>query len=273
MTPKICRLLWNALVTVVFPQFSEEFWRQTAEHFKKRANFPNCIGAVDGKHVRIIRPEHSGSMYFNYKHFHSVVLLAVVDSNYKFMYIDVGSFGKEADSTIYQNSSFYNALETGSLNIPKPEKVTEDLRPLPYVFVGDEAFGISVNMMRPYPGNHLTKTQRIFNYRLSRARRFVECAFGILSSKWRIFHRPMNLKYHNCVAVIKACCALHNYVRDRDGVRFQDTLQVTGLLGSHYEQETNILQRGIKISYEYRNDFANFFCGPEGSVPWQDSKI
>ena len=153
-----CRLMWHALLTVVFPEFSGEFWHQTSKHFKKRANFPNCIGAVDGKHVRIIKPEHSGSMYINYKYFHSVVLLAVVDTNYKFIYTDVGSFGKEADSTIYQNSSFNTALGKGSLNIQKPERVTENLRPLPYVFISDKAFGISINMTRPYPDTNLTKS-------------------------------------------------------------------------------------------------------------------
>ena len=62
-----------------------------------------------------------------------------------------------------------------------------------YVFVGDEVFGFSQHVLRPYGGRNLTKNKRIFNYRLSRARRYVECAFGILSNKWRIFHRPMNV--------------------------------------------------------------------------------
>nr|CAH7767050.1 unnamed protein product [Callosobruchus chinensis] len=55
----------------------------------------------------------------------------------------------------------------------------------------DEAFGISKNLMRAYPGSNLTVPKRIFNYRLCRARRYVECSFGILSNKWRIFHRPL----------------------------------------------------------------------------------
>lgn len=72
-------------------------------------------------------------------------------------------------------------LQEGSLNMPQPEKLTEDQENpyfFPYVFVGDEAFGISVNLMHPYPGNHLTKNQRIFNYRLSIARRFVSLING-----------------------------------------------------------------------------------------------
>lgn len=271
IVPNTCRVLWTALNNDVFPQFSEEFWRHTAEAFKKNLHFPHCLGAIDGKHVRIIKPEHSESLSYSSKKFFSVGLLAVVDSNYHFLYIDVSEYGKDSDTTIFKNSTFCKSLEEESLNIPAREKLTEDSMPLPYVFLGDEAFGMSVNMMRPYPGNHLTRKQKIFNYRLCRARRCVECAFGILTNKWRIFSKPINLKLSNCVAVIKACCALHNYVREKDGIRFEETLEINGL----YDEDGSdcILERGRKSAYAYRDAFANFFCSPAGSVPWQDSKI
>lgn len=58
--------------------------------------------------------------------------------------------------------------------------------------MGDEAFKISCLMMRPYPANNFTIEQRVFNYRLSRARRVIENAFGILVSRWRIFKKEIN---------------------------------------------------------------------------------
>jgi hypothetical protein len=64
---------------------------------------------------------------------------------------------------------------------------------VPYVFVGDEAFGLSQRMMRPHAGKSLTLKKGVFNCRLCRARRFIECSFGILTIKWRIFHRPLNV--------------------------------------------------------------------------------
>lgn len=46
---------------------TEEEWMEKAEHFWKRWQFPNCLGAVDGKHIAITCPPNFGSVYFNYK--------------------------------------------------------------------------------------------------------------------------------------------------------------------------------------------------------------
>lgn len=84
------------LVPIFLPQLTLEDKKHKAEEFYNKWNFPNCIGAVDGKHIRILCPKKSSSLFFNYKDFFSTVLLAVVDANYKFIYIDVGSYGKAA---------------------------------------------------------------------------------------------------------------------------------------------------------------------------------
>lgn len=85
------------------PSLTEKDWLNIADDFGAKANFPNCLGAIDGKHVRMIKPMNRGSLYYNYKHFFSIVLLAICDSNYNFTYVDVGSYGKSADSQIYKN--------------------------------------------------------------------------------------------------------------------------------------------------------------------------
>jgi len=77
------------------PKPTKEQWELIALEFERTANFLHCLGAVDGKHIRVIKPERSGSMFYNYKDFFSFVLMAVADNNYRFVYIDIGSYGKD----------------------------------------------------------------------------------------------------------------------------------------------------------------------------------
>ncbi|KAL4721254.1 hypothetical protein ACJJTC_000221 [Scirpophaga incertulas] len=128
-----CKQIYETLREIYLPELKKEDWLRIAEGFATNANFPNCLGAVDGKHVRIIKPPKSGSLYYNYKKFFSIVLLAICDSNYKFIFIDVGSYGKASDSQIFRNSVFFKKLEDNSLNIPSSKAITENGPPLPFV--------------------------------------------------------------------------------------------------------------------------------------------
>jgi len=74
------------------PKPKKEQWELTALEFERRVNFPHWLGAVDGKHIRVIKPEHRGSMFYNYKDFFfPVVIMGVADTNYRFVYVDIGS--------------------------------------------------------------------------------------------------------------------------------------------------------------------------------------
>lgn len=92
------RSIVRRLLNRVIPEPTSEMWQISAETFYHKWNFPNCIGSIDGKHIRIRCPDRAGSLFYNYKDFHSIVLLATVDANYKFVAIDVGSYGREGDA-------------------------------------------------------------------------------------------------------------------------------------------------------------------------------
>ncbi|GBP23647.1 hypothetical protein EVAR_80264_1 [Eumeta japonica] len=93
---------------------------------------------------------------------------------------------------------------------------------VPFVIIGDEAFALDKNLMRPFPEITLAREKRIFNYRLCRARRSVECAFGVLCNKWRVLHTPLLVNPNFATHIVKAACVLHNYVRRRDGYNYND---------------------------------------------------
>ncbi len=154
-----------------------------ADQFFRKWKFPNCIGAIDGKHVRIKCPHHSGSFYFNYENYFSIVLQGLVDADYKFIGIEVGSYGKRSDGGIFSTSSLHHNIENDILHIPPPKNLPNTDITAPHVFVGDAAYPLKNYLMSPFSGLRLLIEQENFNQNLSRARRLVECAFGIITSK------------------------------------------------------------------------------------------
>ena len=179
-----------------------EEWQSIQNAFNAIWNFPNCCGALEGKHIRITRPPNSSATYFNYKGTYSITLFAMVDANYCFRFIDVGSDGRATDSAIFKNSSLNIAMEQKLLNWPENG-----------VCVGDDAFPLRTNLLKPFSRKNLSVEEKVFNYRLSRARRVVENAFGILASRFRILLRPIDLKVDTTEMLVKAVCAIHNWLR------------------------------------------------------------
>jgi len=88
---EVCQAICDEYMDeVMTPPTTPEEWQAIAEGFLKRWNFPHTIGALDGKHVAIRCPAKSGSLYYNYKGFYSIVLMALVDSDYKIIWADLG---------------------------------------------------------------------------------------------------------------------------------------------------------------------------------------
>ena len=183
-------------------------WIHISAEFEDEWNFPHCLGAIDGKHIMMECPKNGGSAYFNYKSFHSIVLLAICDAKYCFSFIDIGAYGSTNDASVLSNSAFGQAFENHptDLNLPSPSSYKD--RNLPYVVVGDDIFPLKPWLMKPYPGKNLSESERVYNYRLSRARRTIENTFGIFAAKWRIYRRPIRANLDLVDKVVKATVVL-----------------------------------------------------------------
>lgn len=201
---------------ICLPKPSKSDWKAIARNFQQKWNFPNCVGALDGKHIAVQCPDGSGSLFYNYKNFYSVVLFALCDADYVFTMIDVGSYGRESDSSIFSRTSFYDLLSSANDFLPSPSPITDAGQPVPFTIVADEAFPLMRNLMRPFPGRLCEQDQQIFNYRLSRARRTIENAFSILSSRWRIFRKPIIGSPEKVEKIVCAAVVLHNFLRKPD---------------------------------------------------------
>jgi len=146
-----------------------------AKQYQALWNFPHCMGAIAGKHVVLRCPRNSASEYFNYKNAISIVLFALVDANYNFMFVNVGCQGRISDSGVFTSTELYKKLETKALCLPQQVPLNGREKSVPYFFIGEEAFPLSENLMKVYPGQHPKGSkERIFTYRICRARRVVE---------------------------------------------------------------------------------------------------
>jgi DDE superfamily endonuclease len=264
---------------------TEEEWQEVAEKFSARWNFHHACGALDGKHIRIRKPRKSGSLYYNYKGFFSIVLLGLVDAEYKFLWVNVGSPGSYSDCGVFNRSQLEPGLRQGTLAFPRPSPLPNDDRDIPYFLVGDDAFPLRTYMMKPYSDRLLDHDQRIFNYRCSRARRVVENAFGILASRFRCLHSCLWVKPRVAAKITKACVTLHNVLRDQRPAIAANELDVeleNGDIVPGAWRDAGVLEeirnegRGPRQTVqgkELRAYLKAYYNSDVGSVPWQEAAI
>uniref|UniRef100_A0A1Y1LDP2 DDE Tnp4 domain-containing protein n=1 Tax=Photinus pyralis TaxID=7054 RepID=A0A1Y1LDP2_PHOPY len=205
--------------------------------------------------------------------------MAISNANYEFIMCDIGTNGRVSDGGVIRNTTFYELLVANKLKIPKVGNGA-----LPYVFVADEAFTLRPDMLKPFSQKQLNYERRIFNYRLSRARRIIENVFGILVARFRIFHTDINLKLETTEIVTLCCCILHNFLCIKSSNHYippESTDQedignatVTPGLASHgvfdelQRTPTNISANAKQT----RQQYLEYFNGV-GAVEWQDRMI
>ncbi|KAM7303909.1 uncharacterized protein ISCGN_013824 [Ixodes scapularis] len=261
-----------------------------ASEFEETWNFPHCLGAMDGKHVVIECPGRTGSLNFNYKKTFSKLMLAICDAKYRFLYVEIGHHGSESDAGIFRRSDFLQAIAEGQRRLPPASWLGS--RKVPYFFVGDEAFPLKTFVMRPFPRKNLTgRPPRVFNYRLSRARRVVENTFGILAQRWRILRRPFAAKEETTDRIVAACVILHNFLMKHSEVSERSYVPPGSVDGEDWEGElvkgqwrseedegsglTDVPPRGTRCTdqaYNIREHLSMYF-EMDGKVPWQDEYL
>ena len=187
-----------------FPSSIEE-WENIA------AGFNNRLGALDGKHIKFRASKKEEVLYFNYKRFHSVVLLAMCDSKYRFTFADIGGLGRNSDSGTLHRSHLRTIIQHASTYF-QPDKSIGNNRVLPYCIVADDALPLEKHIIKPYSYSTQEPKEMCYNLRLSRARQTIECAFGILTNRFGVLQSTINLCPEKVNLVVGACCVLHNFL-------------------------------------------------------------
>nr|XP_042912249.1 uncharacterized protein LOC122272519 [Parasteatoda tepidariorum] len=187
-----------------------------------------------------------------------------------------------SDGGVWNKRTLKNLLDSGKLDIPKAELLPEQNVFAPHVIVADDAFPLEIKVMKPYPGKYLSVERRVFNYRLSRARRVVENAFGILATRFRVFQTKIQAQPIKVVKIVLAACALHNFLRyrckylytpstslDREDLKNLQYYPSSGRSNKNmFKNFRRNQSNGTIAAKNIRNHFMEYFNGP-GAVSWQ----
>lgn len=264
---------------IKFPE-GEEFTRVMLG-FEGLCFLPMCVGALDGTFMRIVKPCGDGDAYWCYKKYPSIIVLALVNHEGRFIYVSSGSPGSIGDASTWNKSSLLRKLSS-LMVMPEGSqpRVCDGLEITPFI-VADAAFGLGVHVMKCYEVLKPTPEEFNFNYALIRTRRVVECAFGRLKGRFPIFFnsRLQNPEYASQVSLV--ACAMHNWCErhvgssvdraqwaehvpsDLNAVRPPTTYGVAGekrdALARHMKSVLNV----VPVEYELRQ-FNTVLHGPVG---------
>lgn len=193
-----------------------------------------------------------------------------------------------SDGGSWRECVFRHAMEDGRIHLPEPQPLPgcDPNEKVPFILVGDDAFPMGPGLLKPYARRDLTVEQCIYNYRVCRARRISENAFGILSNRFRVFLTTIERPPDTIVEMVLASCALHNMLRRKCGRMYMPTGSVDVedpnfqvVPGSWRTGDVDLLKLGntnyknpSKYAKAVQQIYTDYFAGP-GAVPWQMSMI
>lgn len=230
--------LWEKHVK--FPSTVEET-KQAVNLMEGMWQCTSAFCAVDGTHIPIKSPPggaEAAKEYHCFKNFHSIILLGIVDAKRRFLWASCGAPGCNHDATVFSVSGLYQSLINDE-NFPRMWTEINKVM-VPPMILGDSAFTHHTWLQKPYSHAVLSEEEKYFNYRLSRGRIIIECAYGAYKGRWRITHRKQECSPSVLARIALACVVLHNIcidmVDDNSGV---DDLNVAALHNEWYEFRSN----------------------------------
>ena len=207
--------LWSEAVEIHFPKTNDEF-KETLLDMDAEWQFPYAFVAIDGSHLPIkcsSGGQEAIKQYYNFKNFYSVVLLGLIDANFRSIWASLGALGNTHDSTYIQSTSLWDDI-TSDKTLPGQVIEVNDVE-IPPIILGDGAFPLQSWMMKPHGDAVLTQEKAYFNFRLSRARMVTEGAFGKLKGRFRVLHRKCESNKETIKIMGLGCVVLHNLCIDK----------------------------------------------------------
>ncbi|EMP25875.1 hypothetical protein UY3_17048 [Chelonia mydas] len=191
-------------------------------------------------------------------------LQALVDHKGRFTDINVGWLGKVHDACLFRNSGLFQQLQQGTY-FPDQKIIVGDIE-MPIVILGDPAYPLMPWLMKPNTGT-LDSSKDQFNYRLSKCRTVVECAFGCLKVRWCSLLTRLDLSTSNIPIVIAACCVLHNICESkRETFMAGWEVEATRLVANFTELDNRSIRRAQQGALRIREALKASFMTGHGTV-------
>lgn len=244
---------------------------QVIQEYDNKWGFPMCAGCVDGTHIPILAPKENHKDYVNRKGFHSIQMQAVVDSRYLFRDVVVGWPGSVHDARVLSNSTLYKKGVDNTLFDGVKSRAIQG-QDIPPLILGDPAYPFLPWLMKRYPENNDTpREQRVFNYRLSRARMTVENTFGRFKGRFKRFSKRVDMEVPSLVNVVLSSCILHNVCEAQKNEFLPHWVDQEFNQQLHVPQGRDI-DVGVDIAdaEDIREALAAYFVSPEGLLPQQE---
>lgn len=208
---KIVHETCQAICELLSPEYlkspsTKQEWLEIAKGFEMTCNFPHCVGALTGKYLNV-----QGATKIVSKDSSSILLLAVCDSKYRFILVDIGSLASQSEGEIFKQSLFGQTVVDANLNLPDQSELPGTNIKMPYFLVADESFPLKPFIMRPYPVKDLQNNKKTFNHQLCHIHQVIENSFGILAARWGILKTVTTAKGENLHKIVKAAIVLHNF--------------------------------------------------------------
>ena len=179
---EVCQVIvenmWHESVEKHFPKSKEDFLVKMQE-MESEWQFEYAFSAIDGSHLPIKCPPglaQAMKQYHNFKNFYSVILLALVDAKYRFIWASLGAPGNTHDSTLFQSTTLWSNIVSGDVLSEAAAKTNDDIV-IPPLILGDGTFLMRSLLLKPYGDAVLSDKKRYFNYRANWGRMVTEGAF------------------------------------------------------------------------------------------------
>ncbi|KAK5983772.1 DDE Tnp4 domain-containing protein [Trichostrongylus colubriformis] len=206
----------KVLFAEAFPPFTRADLEDIALKTQQRFDYPRAVAFMDGKHIKIKRPAHSGAQYYNYKKNYSIILLALVDCDYRILAFDLGAPGRVEYAEVYRRSNIKRFLDAKDEVFP-PTRTLGSVGPVQYHILVNRGFGQDYRFVGPYSQSSAnTPSKRKFNQKHSGAWRMVESAFGLLCQRFGILQRTLQVEPANAIKIVTSLLVLHNLLARRE---------------------------------------------------------